>query len=72
MGSKPAEQSKKTTKWSVQVSYMYNNSRNGCTLKGLDAPTENEIIKALYAKHGNRASDKFEILEVRNKFSYSE
>lgn len=65
-------QSSRTTKWAVQVSYFYNGHRSSTTLKGLSAPIESEIIKALYDYHGHTSSNKFEIIEIYNKWTYTE
>ena len=46
------ERTEKEVKWFVNVSLIYNNSRTNVTLKGLDAPIESEIYKALYKKYG--------------------
>ena len=67
MGSSPAKEVKrKEKKWTVQVSYLKNGARCGTTLKGLDAPTESEVLKALY-KQGC-GNTKYEIIEITNSF----
>ena len=50
------ERTEKEVKWFVNVSLIYNNSRTNVTLKGLDAPIESEIYKALYKKYGRNST----------------
>lgn len=61
MGASPnnevtKEREEKEVKWFVNVSLIYNNSRTNVTLKGLDAPIESEIYKALYKKYGKNST----------------
>lgn len=61
MGASPnnevtKEREEKEVKWFVNVSLIYNNSRTNVTLKGLDAPIESEIYKALYKKYGRNST----------------
>ncbi len=61
MGASPnnevtQERTEKEVKWFVNVSLIYNNSRTNVTLKGLDAPIESEIYKALYKKYGRNST----------------
>ena len=61
MGASPnnevtQEKKEKELKWYVNVSMIYNNSRTTTTLNGLDAPTESEILKALYKKYGKNST----------------
>lgn len=50
------ERTEKEVKWFVNVSLIYNNGRINVTLKGLDAPIESEIYKALYKKYGRNST----------------
>lgn len=50
------ERTEKEVKWFVNVSLIYNNGRTNVTLKGLDAPIESEIYKALYKKYGRNST----------------
>ncbi len=50
------ERTEKEVKWFVNISVLYNNGRTNVTLKGLDAPTESEILKALYKKYGKNST----------------
>ena len=50
------ERTEKEVKWFVNISVIYNNSRTNVTLKGLDAPIESEIYKALYKKYGRNST----------------
>ena len=50
------ERTEKEVKWFVNVSLIYNDSRTNVTLKGLDAPIESEIYKALYKKYGRNST----------------
>lgn len=61
MGASPnnevtQERTEKEVKWFVNVSLIYNNGRTNVTLKGLDAPIESEIYKALYKKYGRNST----------------
>lgn len=71
MGSSPANKVKET-KWAVQISYRDNGHRSSTTLKGLDAPTESEVIKALYKRCGNNRNMEFTEIEIYNKWTYEE
>ena len=59
------ERTEKEVKWFVNISVIYNNGRTNVTLKGLDAPTESEILKALYKKYGSGA--KFSDIKINYK-----
>ena len=51
----------------MQVTYRQNgNSLCGATLNGLDAPTESEVLKALYKNTAGHT--KYEVVEIRNSF----
>ena len=61
MGASPnnevtKEREEKEVKWFVNISVIYNNGRTNVTLNGLDAPTESEILKALYKKYGKNST----------------
>lgn len=74
MGTSPKNEvvKERKTKWAVQVRYLMNGSRTSDTVKGLDAPTENEVIKALYEKCGHSMNVKFSNIEIYHKYTYME
>lgn len=65
MGSSPANEVKKEKKWCVQVNYVAGNNRTSTTLEGLDAPTESEVLKALY----KRCPQKYSDIEITNQWT---
>ena len=74
MGAGPVDQVNKrcVKKWAVQLTVVYNGSRTSTTIKGLNAPTEDEIYKALYAQYGRFSSPKFSNLEIHHQYQYDE
>lgn len=71
MGSSPAKEVKpKVTKWSVRIKYCHNGSRSSIQLKGLDAPTESEVLKALYKFWGPGGT--YTEIEIYDKWTYQE
>ena len=65
MGASPKKsvEKKSVQKWMCQVSARCNGHRCGTTVY-VDAPTDSEILKALYAKYPRQD---IEIIEVTNK-----
>lgn len=74
MGSAPKSEvtRERRRKWAVQVNYRHNGLRSSTLLKGLDYPTENEVIKALYNFYGHWSNNEFTDIEIYNKYSYIE
>ena len=74
MGSGPVNQVNKkcVKKWAAQISVVYNGSRTSTTVKGVSAPTESEILRALYDQYGKFSTPKFENLQIHNKYQYDE
>lgn len=74
MGNGPVNQVNKkcVTKWAAQISVVYNGTRNSMTVKGLSAPTESEILRALYDKYGKASNPKFENLQICHTYKYTE
>ena len=70
MGSSPKQVVIGKTKWSCYVSFKYGCSRVGTFVKGLDAPTENEVYNALYDMYGRYAE--VELIEITSKTPYTE
>lgn len=74
MGSGPVNHTSKkcVKKWAVQLTVVYNGHPTTTTIKGLCAPTEDEIYKALYAQYGKFSIPKFSNLEIHHKYPYDE
>lgn len=67
MGASPknAVEKKRVQKWMCQIRYKQNGHTSGGTVY-VDAPTESEIVKALYARD-TMSSSKYELVEITNK-----
>ncbi len=72
MGSSPANEVKRTKKWTVQVTYCANGHRTSTTIKGLDAPTESEVLKELYRRESGLYRMKYTDIDITNQWSYLE
>ncbi len=75
MGASPnnevtQEKKEKVTKWRVQVKYIYNTHKMNSVLEGLNAPTESEVLRVLYNKHGRNST--FSDIDIWNKSQYQE
>ena len=68
MGSKPSTQSRELVKtWTVEVRYVIGSHKYNATIPDLSAPTESEVVKALYARH-SASSAKIENVEICQQF----
>ena len=74
MGSSPNSEvtRERRRKWVLQITYKHNGHKSSTCLKGLDYPTENEVIKALYNKFGHWSNNKFTDIVIYNSYSYLE
>lgn len=72
MGSSPANEVKRNRKWAVQITYCANGHRSSTTLKGLDAPTENEVLKELHRREGGLYRMTYTDIDIFNQWSYLE
>lgn len=74
MGSSPVNQvnKKRVKKWGAQITVVYNGHNTSTTVKGLSAPTESEILRALYDQYGKFSTPEFKNLQIHNKYQYDE